>query len=92
MNNDVMFSSKSDEWSTPQSFFDALDAEFHFDLDACGNADNHKCERYFSREQDGLSADWGGQGCFAIHHIQKLKSGLQRRSMKGRKMTLLLSC
>lgn len=32
INQDVMFSSKSDLWETPQSFFDALDREFHFDL------------------------------------------------------------
>ena len=33
MNTDVMFSSKTDLWETPQEFFDALDAEFHFTLD-----------------------------------------------------------
>lgn len=59
-----MFSSKSDEWATPQSFFDKLNDEFHFSLDACGNAENHKCERYYTKEQNGLTADWGGEHVF----------------------------
>lgn len=34
MNKDVLFSSKTDLWETPQDFFDMLDAEFGFTLDA----------------------------------------------------------
>ena len=30
MNTDVMFSSASDMWETPQNFFDKLDQEFHY--------------------------------------------------------------
>lgn len=60
MNNSVMFSSKSDMWATPQDFFDQLDAEFHFDLDPCADESNHKTERYFTKEMDGLSQNWGG--------------------------------
>ena len=32
--NDVLFSHKTDLWETPQDFFDRLDDEFHFNLDA----------------------------------------------------------
>ena len=60
MNRELMFSSRSDEWSTPQSLYDSLDAEFHFTLDPCATADNHKCAKFFSKEDDGLKADWGG--------------------------------
>lgn len=60
MNKDVIFSSKSDEWSTPQSLFDELNAEFNFDLDPCATEDNHKCNKYFTLENDGLSQKWGG--------------------------------
>lgn len=58
--NNVVFSRNSDEWETPQEVFDSLDAEFHFSLDPCANEQNHKCERYFSAEQDGLKNSWGG--------------------------------
>jgi site-specific DNA-methyltransferase (adenine-specific) len=56
----VMFSSNSDEWSTPQDVFDILDQEFRFTLDPCASESNHKCERYFTKDDDGLSMDWGG--------------------------------
>lgn len=46
MNTEVMFSSAKDEWATPQDFFDTLDREFHFTLDPCANAENHKCNQY----------------------------------------------
>jgi site-specific DNA-methyltransferase (adenine-specific) len=57
---DVMYSSKSDEWSTPQNFFDEINKEFSFDLDAAANSLNHKCDRYFTQEQNGLAQNWGG--------------------------------
>jgi len=55
-----MFSSTTDLWATPQAFFDELDREFHFNLDPCANADNHKCPDYYTEADDGLSKDWGG--------------------------------
>lgn len=60
----VMFSSANEVWETPQDFYDKLDAEFHFNLDPCANDDNHKCERYFTKEQDGLKQNWGGYSVF----------------------------
>lgn len=60
MNKEVMFSSKTDEWYTPQEFFDKLDAEFHFNLDPCATDFNHKCDRYFTKDDDGLQQKWGG--------------------------------
>lgn len=55
-----MFSSKTPEWATPQKFFDALDAEFRFTLDAAASAENHKCARYFTKEDDALKQEWTG--------------------------------
>ena len=64
MNTDLMFSSKNENWETPQDFFDALDNEFHFTLDPCANDENHKVPKYFTKEIDGLSLDWGGEITF----------------------------
>lgn len=58
--NNVHFSSKTDMWSTPQAFFDVVNGEFDFDLDVCATPENAKCERYFTKEQDGLAQVWGG--------------------------------
>jgi site-specific DNA-methyltransferase (adenine-specific) len=64
MNTEVMFSSKTDQWATPQWFFDELDEEFKFTLDPCADRFNHKCSKYYTKEQDGLSKDWGGETVF----------------------------
>ena len=60
MNTDVMFSSQSDMWETPQEFFDKLNQEFHFNLDACALPENAKCTKYYTPKQDGLSQPWSG--------------------------------
>ena len=60
MNTNIMFSSKSDAWETPQDFFNALDRVFHFDLDVCATPENAKCERFFTSDDDGLKQDWQG--------------------------------
>lgn len=39
-----MFSSATDEWATPQAFFDELNGEFHFTLDPAANEANQKWE------------------------------------------------
>ena len=61
MNSAVFYPSKTDMWATPQDFFDALDAEFHFTLDACAVKENAKCEAYYTPEQDGLDQPWTGR-------------------------------
>lgn len=57
---EVLHSHKSDEWGTPQDLFNELDQEFHFTLDPCATDENHKCETYFTKEDDGLEKSWGG--------------------------------
>lgn len=59
-----IFSSVTDEWATPQEFFDELNGEFHFTLDPAANEENHKCETFFTKEQNGLTCPWGGHTVF----------------------------
>lgn len=58
MNTDVHFSSKSDEWETPQKLYDKLNEEFHFTLDPASTVDNTKCDKFFTMEEDGLKQSW----------------------------------
>ncbi len=60
----VHFSSKTDLWSTPQDFYEKLDDEFHFTLDPCATHENHKTDKYFTIEDDGLSQPWDGEVVF----------------------------
>ena len=64
MKTDVMFSSASGRWDTPQDFYDRLNAEFRFTLDPCADDMNHKCAKYYTEEQDGLAQDWSGERVF----------------------------
>lgn len=59
-----MFSSKTDEWATPQDFFDALDAEFHFTLDPCCTRENAKCAKHYTKEENGLALSWVNETVF----------------------------
>lgn len=73
-----MFSSKSDEWETPQWLFDELNNEFNFTLDPCATEQNHKVSNYLTKDDNSLAISWGGKECFAIRHIAKLISGLKK--------------
>lgn len=72
MNNEVMFSSKSDQWATPQDFFDRLNKEFCFTLDPCATDENHKVENYFTADDNGLLQNWGGQRVFCNPPYSKI--------------------
>lgn len=63
-NIQVMFSSATDEWATPKDFFDTLNEEFDFTLDPCASTDNAKCDKFYTKEQDGLKQDWSGERVF----------------------------
>lgn len=60
----VLFDSSCCEWATPQTLFDELNKEFHFTLDPCSTDENAKCEKHYTKEQDGLAQDWTGETVF----------------------------
>lgn len=45
-------------WCTPQDFFDNLNEEFNFVLDAAATSLTAKCPMYFTPETDGLAQSW----------------------------------
>lgn len=56
----VHFSSATDQWATPQAFFDKVNAKFGFTLDVCASPENAKCGAFFTKEDDGLTKSWQG--------------------------------
>ena len=61
----VMFSSKSADWSTPQEFFDKLNWRFGpFDLDPCATPQTAKCANFYTEMENGLSKDWEDHRAF----------------------------
>lgn len=70
---DVHFSSKSDDWATPQDFFDKMSERYTLVLDVCASKTNYKCRTFFTSEglfqvedgaflklsdQNGLNSIW----------------------------------
>ena len=60
----VHFSSKTDDWATPQEFFASQNSRWSFTVDVCASHENAKCARYFTREKDGLMQSWAGERCW----------------------------
>jgi site-specific DNA-methyltransferase (adenine-specific) len=60
----ALYSSRSEEWPTPEAFFRSLQREFRFTLDPCATAQNAKCRRFFTRRQNGLDQDWKAHRVF----------------------------
>ena len=55
----------SDLWRTPPRLFEALDAEFGFDIDLAANAENHLCPRWLGPgglADDALTVRWADYG------------------------------
>lgn len=49
------------EWATPLEVFTPLDAEFGFTVDVAAAEWNHKLERFYTLESNGLSHSWSGE-------------------------------
>ena len=65
----ALLSSKDMCWCTPKDFFQKLDEEFHFVLDAAATDRSAKCKLYFTPEIDALAQSWDVGGRYtATHH------------------------
>lgn len=60
----MLLSTGNNNWSTPQWFFDRLKKVFPFTLDPCADNENHKCDKYYTVQDNGLTQNWGGQTVF----------------------------
>jgi phage N-6-adenine-methyltransferase len=58
----VQFFSDTGEWETSQVWFDGLNSIYGgFTLDPCATAESAKCDRFYTRSDDGLSQPWTGK-------------------------------
>lgn len=85
--NGALLSSKKMDYCTPQEFFDRLNAEFHFTLDAAATDKTAKCPVYYTPETDGLKSPWNLAGgvvlCSAtLHTGGKPGNGFARLTKK----------
>lgn len=90
MNNSLMFSSNSDEWATPQAFFDELDREFHFTLDPCCTKETAKCSNFYTKDDDGLSKSWAGETAFVNPPYSESAKWIEKASQEKEAKTVML--
>lgn len=45
-------------YATPPEFWDAVNEEFYFQLDAAASPENAKCPRFITHAMDALQTDW----------------------------------
>ncbi len=82
----TMFSSQSNEWETPKSFYDRLDKVFGFTLDPCCTEQTAKCATYYTEADDGLSKDWGGHTVFMNPpYGRDIKDWIRKAHEEGKK-------
>lgn len=90
----VMFSSKSDEWGTPDDFFKKLDVKYNFTLDPCATVENAKCKNFYTMEDNGLEKDWEGETVFVNPPYSKIKDWVvkcHRESLKPNTTVVMLA-
>ena len=95
MINDVMFSSRTEEWETPQKFYDELNKEFNFTVDVAATKDNAKAPLYFTKEIDGLKQSWNVGGTVFCNppYGRKIAAWVKKaydEAKKGIKIVLLI--
>ncbi len=93
--NSSLLSSKKQDWCTPRGFFDALDAEFHFTLDAAATKENAKCSAYFTPKDDALGKSWGTSGAVFCNppygrEVRKWVRKAYEESRNGQVVVMLL--
>lgn len=78
------------EWETPKDFYDAMDREFHFTLDACANKNNHKHKNYFSPAVDSLTQDWTGVAWLNPPYDRKIGLWIEKAYRESRGGTVVV--
>lgn len=88
----VHFMSQTDEWPTPQSFFDAQHARWNFTLDVCATPENAKCPRYYTRADDGLKQSWTGERCWMNPPYGRVIGDWMRKAYEESQRGALVVC
>ena len=88
----TLFSSKSDEWETGKDFFNGLKQYWDFDLDPCATDSNHKCIKYYTSQDDGLSKDWGQHVSFMNPPYSEVKKWIKKAHQESLKEYTTVVC
>jgi site-specific DNA-methyltransferase (adenine-specific) len=88
-----LFLSGTDEWPTPQAFYDQMDAEYGpLELDVCATHQNAKCRRFFTRKDDGLTQPWAPARCWMNPPYGRSIGLWMRKAWEESQMGALVVC
>jgi len=88
-----LFSSATNEWSTPQEFYEQLNKEYRFTLDPCCTRETAKCDHFYTKEDDGLSKSWEGHTVFMNPpYGREIKDWIKKAYNEGQKRDTLVVC
>ena len=90
MINKALFTSNSDDWVTPHDIFQRLNKEFNFNLDPCASHENHKCDTYYTVDNDGLSQSWGGYRVFCNPPYSEINKWVEKAYRESRQDNTLI--
>ena len=85
------FASNNQEYETPDSLFQKINAIYNFTLDVCADECNHKCDTYFSKEDDSLNQTWSGN-CWMNPPYKDMKKWVIKAYKESRKDNCLVCC
>ena len=80
----LLNSSADENWGTPQLFFDELNEEFRFTCDAAASSTNHKCSRYYTKEDNSLNQPWSGRVWCNPPYSAKMSPAFMRKAAAER--------
>lgn len=89
--NQALFTSRTDEWETPKDFFDTMNKEFHFNLDVCATKVNEKCEKYYTKKENGLCQQWHGN-CWMNPPYGREIGKWMKKALEASKEGALVAC
>lgn len=79
-----------DDYETPRKLFNALDATFHFTVDAAANAKNALMGRYWDERVNGLIAPWKGERVFCNPPYSDIEPWTRKASSREAEVAVLL--
>jgi phage N-6-adenine-methyltransferase len=88
----VHFSSKSDNWRTPEWLFRALNEEFKFDVDVCASAKNAQLPVFYDKQTNGLKQKWTGSCWMNQPYGRRIGKWLQKAYVSARRNNAIVVC
>lgn len=79
-----------DDRATPPTDFGPINDEFGFTVDVAAAAHNTKCDRFYTREQDGLAQSWAGETVWCNPPFSDLAPWIRKAWAEHRAATIVM--